>query len=734
MISIYTKEIKDLLSKNLLNEAEDIWLQLIEEDPLETELFISLSREFAKKNYEKQANTLLAMSLSHLIENDMYQEATAIMKRMAELLPHDQETVDKIVGYYRQILSDFPNLDTIFEVCHLGDTVFNLVDCIKELDILTAFKVNDFCKHNSWGIGLIRDIDFLSKNMTIDFYTKKNHRMDIGLAVNALMKIDVQNISAMKYKDINHLKELAETDPVELVKIVLRSFPDHQASLDDITHALALDIIGEKNWKKWWDKTKNLIKTDQYIVIPEKQKRSFKLMDKPVSIDTKVMKKYNDLHDIKDKLNFVSTKLKKQSQDMLSDEALDEIANDLSNTINNTIDAHSSLALETYYTLLSLAPQCEKAITKTEHTVESILKKSKSVSSAICGIDKNDYQRNALNDVKNVFPDTWPQVYLELLTMINLEAIDGIMDALLDNNDCEQEILNSLHVGYDLIGDAEDLLFWIAKNLWNKKYSSLLADFCDIILLEKLIDLMDLHHSGVIDSNERIVSKIKDYIFKNQVEFVVQLSKTSTTQNMLHVAKTVMECSSLDKMEKQTLIAKFILACPEVKELMKTEEVKSNVIYSSHEAFTKKQDELNHIMNVLIPQNAHNISIAREHGDLRENFEYKAAKEEQARLMRKKSELEAMLEKIRLIDLDHIDAKRVSIGTRVHLKDLITNNEKILSIMGVWDSDPDNGIISYLAPLSQSIIGKVAGDAVNFKSTDEEFHYQILKIEPVKNS
>ena len=119
-----------------------------------------------------------------------------------------------------------------------------------------------------------------------------------------------------------------------------------------------------------------------------------------------------------------------------------------------------------------------------------------------------------------------------------------------------------------------------------------------------------------------------------------------------------------------------------------------------------------------IPENSKEIGIARSYGDLRENHEFKAAKEMQAVLMRRKSELESMLIRARGTDFKGVDSSIVNIGTKVVLKDVDTGEVLNYTILGAWDSEPTQGIVSYLTPLAKSILNKKAGSKVEI-STDE---------------
>lgn len=733
MISIYRDEICDLLNHNRTHEAEDIWMQLLEDDPLDHELFLAFSQEFEKKGFSKEASLLLNMSIPHLLEEEYIDETFAIMKRIAQLAPHDEEAHAKVAEYFRQIYKDFPELDKILAVSGIEDTTVALDKAMETVFNLTSFQPGDFCKHKSWGMGQIVNIDYDNQLFTIDFYAKKNHKMDIVLAVTALENIPTDHISALKYKNLDKLKKLAEDDPVELIKIVLRSFDENKATLKEINDALCPDVIDENSWKKWWDKTKNILKTNQYIISPEKKQKSYLLLDKPMALEDKMLKKYSKLDNLPEKLTFISTQLKKQPKDMFAAHLLDIFADDLATIIGQNADVHPSLAFEAYYTMVSMSSLKPDAVKKSPLTSKELLEKSDNLAKPICDMSKMEYQKQALADIKTCFPDRWAQIYIELLKDLPYELIDDVVGDLKELPDTTPDLERVLLFAYDFIGDAEELLFWMTKNLWKPSLKNILTPFATIGIVEKLIDLLDLHNSGVISGNDRIVNKITDIIKKNNYQFITKLLKQSNTEQKVHVAQTIMGCSSLDKTSKQSIIAKFIIDCPEVKNLMKIETTQSAAVYSSQKMFEKKQDELYRISNVLIPQNARDINTAREHGDLRENFEFKAAKEEQARLLRMKEELEDALTKIRIIDYSKATDQQVSIATTVHLHDLLHGNEVSYSILGVWDTDPDKGVISYLTPLAKELIGKKVGDEISFSIGKEQHQYKITGITPISS-
>ena len=134
-------------------------------------------------------------------------------------------------------------------------------------------------------------------------------------------------------------------------------------------------------------------------------------------------------------------------------------------------------------------------------------------------------------------------------------------------------------------------------------------------------------------------------------------------------------------------------------------------------------------MEKKIPANSREIALARSYGDLSENHEFKAAKEMQSVLMRRKGELEIAVDRARGTDFSNANTDLVSIGTILHLTDMETDKPEILTILGAWDDDADKGIISYLTPVAQALMNKKVGESVEYDVHGIRHHHRIDKIE-----
>ena len=145
------------------------------------------------------------------------------------------------------------------------------------------------------------------------------------------------------------------------------------------------------------------------------------------------------------------------------------------------------------------------------------------------------------------------------------------------------------------------------------------------------------------------------------------------------------------------------------------------------EGFKALQDELNDIVNVKIEENKKEISKARAYGDLSENSEYDAAKQEQAILHARADELRQMIANAKVIDESQIDESVISVGSIVKLFNVERNKEFTYHIVGSYETDPVNGKISDSSPIGIALLGARAGDEVVVEGVRE----QHLKIQTV---
>ncbi len=155
-----------------------------------------------------------------------------------------------------------------------------------------------------------------------------------------------------------------------------------------------------------------------------------------------------------------------------------------------------------------------------------------------------------------------------------------------------------------------------------------------------------------------------------------------------------------------------------------------NRIPFSKTGYTQLREELKRLHKIERPEVIKSIERAREHGDLKENAEYHAAKERQGFIEGRIQELQNKLGRAEVIDCTTVTCERVVFGTVVTLLDLETEGEVSYQLLGPEESEVKNGSISVVSPLGRGLIGKCVGDEISVKTPGGVREWEILEIGP----
>ena len=150
--------------------------------------------------------------------------------------------------------------------------------------------------------------------------------------------------------------------------------------------------------------------------------------------------------------------------------------------------------------------------------------------------------------------------------------------------------------------------------------------------------------------------------------------------------------------------------------------------YLTPEGKIQLEEKLNYFKTVKRPEVVKRIGIAREFGDLSENSEYDAAKDEQAQIEAEITEMENILLNAEVIDKKNMKADSVCVGSTVKLYDEDFDEEVEYRISGSSESDPRKGIISNVSPVGKALIGHKKGETVTVQTPGGETTYKIISI------
>ena len=156
-------------------------------------------------------------------------------------------------------------------------------------------------------------------------------------------------------------------------------------------------------------------------------------------------------------------------------------------------------------------------------------------------------------------------------------------------------------------------------------------------------------------------------------------------------------------------------------------EAKKNIL--TYEGLKKYEEELQELRVVRRREVAQKIKEAREQGDLSENAEYDAAKDEQRDIEARIEELEKILKNAEVVDEDEVDIERINIGCQVKILDIEYNEELEYKIVGSTEANSLKGKISNESPVGKALMGAKVNDVITVETPAGTFQYQVLEIQ-----
>ncbi|MDQ8203020.1 transcription elongation factor GreA [Pelagicoccus sp. SDUM812003] len=587
---------------------------------------------------------------------------------------------------------------------------------------LESMQPGNYCIHQSWGFGQIKDYDAADKKLVIDFEDKQGHRMDPGFCVGTMQVLKPDHLLVRKELEPAAVEDLVSNKPTELIVELLKQYQNFAASTAEIESVLAR-VIGPIKYKKWWTATKKLLNKDPRISVPARKTGMYVLREEPVTLEEEIIEDYNATQSAKRRV-VLAEKLLETAGDHLEElrDQLGLILHTLATAVRESNQLTSAEKLKGAWIRNDFARLLDVNVEDFEPSVVQILSDIQGLDALIDELPTNQ-QGRALKAIKASHPADWKEICFNLLKNSSGKFTTDCINFLIENGfgDEIKETLIRWQTEQNL---KEPVLLWIVKNRHSKKYADLIQDMIQPRLLNSIFFAID--YEALQSSSARRIP-LADILSEDR-DLIPDLLGTADSETAKDLANNLLLNQGFEELTKKSLLARFIKLFPTVQSLLESDETQqSQGLMVSKESYEKAVSELEDLVQKKIPENSKAIAEARELGDLKENSEYKMAKQDQQVLMSRRNLLEADLQKAQITDFTSATTSNAGIGSVVTLNDE-DGNEVTYTILGAWDSDPANQIISYQTPLGKSLLGKTVGDEVVLKIEDTESKLTVASI------
>jgi transcription elongation GreA/GreB family factor len=577
-----------------------------------------------------------------------------------------------------------------------------------------------YCLHRSWGFGHVKDWNNATESVSIDFKTKKGHVMQFDYAAESLTPLPKDHLLVLKAEGLEALRQTAKENPVSVIQTAIKSL-GAQATADGIMATLSPEVIPAADYKKWWEGAKRALKKNGHFYIPSKKSEALRELDAPSALGDSALENLrlaNGPKAVLLALNAVS----KYWSEIKSDAALHEVAELIDATLSKIpksqlpLQIELALARDDFYTLSGRPAEAGT------WAVTSLLPLNPAALGTLLDALPGSRQPKLLEAIRVGLSETWPGLFIGLLPRANGRIAETITESFQEAGR-EAEVQAAVNRILRERNITCDFLFWLCKNR-PAVYGSLIEPQ----LFMAILSVLEKDQFSEIKKG----TKLYELVLADKA-LIAAILKDAPVADVRDITRAIILSPVFEELDKRSLLASIIKLYPEVQSMVvgteKTAAPEAKIIVS-WPSLKRREAELEDLDRNQIPQNSKDIGIARGYGDLRENHEFKAAKEMQTILARRKAELEQMLARAEGTDFQSVDTSKVTLGTKVTLKDTASGEVLVFTILGAWDSDLSKGIISYQTAVARALLNHTVGDTVPL-STDEggTRHVTIEKIE-----
>ncbi len=618
-----------------------------------------------------------------------------------------------------------------------------------------------FCLHQAWGIGVIRSFDESTKRFTIDFpeQSKKGHTMDVAFFSGKIELINPESVVAQAYSDTSKEKiaKLVADDVATLIKNILAEYPTGEcssyaleANLDRIFFAsLPAGKDRATTFKAWWTKGRAIIRKDRSILIPEKKGGLYALLEAPQDVGEDLFAQYEMAPNFERKLALLeelSESSTAETRSAANEANLAKVCSDLSKAVAGLSGSRRNINLPK---ILCAIWNRDKFFRSAVETVETF---SPTASDIIALCNEADLAnialhiphtsekiRSLLDLVRAHHGDKWSERAFDLLRNRDIGGTKSGSAKLV--SECIAYLCDaglSELIGQRLLQWLETrelrppVIIWIIKNRDSKKYADIVTPLIVPGLLGAILGSID---TEALESNSTARIPLANELIKDKAlvaDILAPNGKKVDSETVFDIARVMLRNQGFDKMTKNSLLARLAKIEPHVQRLVQSRQPDSAAddkeLVVSKSSKTAREAELEDIVKVKLPTTKEAIQVAKEHGDLRENSEYKMARQDHDTLTARRAELESMLKKARVTDFTEATKDAITIGSTVKFHRSSDNSEITYDILGAWDGQPEINILAYTSPLARQLVNHKLGETFTTNINGKSETWKVLSI------
>jgi transcription elongation GreA/GreB family factor len=675
-------EVARLVDQKKFEELEELFTQRVDETPGDLPFFFALAAAVKKKGSGAKALSWLKLLADYHAATDLSARIRVLLE-IARMSPSDTTVRSDLAAALKQRYGSHPAFAAVvarFAVEKAKDPS----EVAGKIDRWLRFRVGDIYAMEGRGAGRISEM-----NPALDVI-----RLEVGGARVPLSLVSAEkNLTPLppghflrrKVEEPQALRALAESDPADAVRQLLASL-GRPLTVQEVRDHMA-GLVEEARWSAFWAAAR---KHPQLVVSGSGKSAAVSWSDSADAAEGSVRREFEAAGPLE--MADIARKNAKRSRELS-----EFFAAGLAREAQSVRTERPGLAWELSQAAAKLAPAAGEAFPASEWVGSGDL------AALLADIRDQGARQSALAAIRAGRPD-WPEIFA---ARIPFEEDGRVLSVLFETlgeraSDLSRRVLRSPRT-------APRAFVWLCERLVAEGKAEPPA------LFFALLDALRQNEFSALRA------RVKEFFDPGNLAVALARAAASEEEGreMLHALE---RAGGLEDHRRALVKEALLMRFPQLRAPAR------EYLYATPEAIEARRQELIRLKQVELPANAEQMRAAKEHGDLSENFEYHAARQRHEYLSARIATLADELSRTRALDPGKVDAAEVRVGTRVRLREPGNGSDREVTILGPWDSRPEESVYSYQSEFAQSLLGARPGDRIALPEGEVE----IVSIVPWK--
>lgn len=663
-----------LIEKRDFTGIEAFWLSQLESLSGNIATLLAVIDDLHRIHAEAQAAPLLELLAEAAEREGNALAQVAALRHLAPLRPNEPGIASTLEALWRESDPQHPSLHLLLDHYELPRHP-DLKEALHEIETWLLFPPGQGVMSESRGVGRVRSVDPARGTIGLDFEAERGVQMRLDAAKRLLSPLPDGHLLMRRFDDLAQFRLDAEKSPGEVAAALLRSLA-RPASALEVRHHMR-GIVPDVKWAKWWSAARK----NKAVQPTPRDGKLFQWVDpgevaaKEAAVDPRRLAPAAALEQAR-------ARLKKRI-------ALDQMFVEALAAHGEAVQQNDpALALEIADLLGRSA--AEMGVTLS-YSPASLLAAHDPID-VLPAITDKAARDAALTTLREVRSD-WPGIVAALILVEeDARALGALLKTLATHApDEHQRVVTQV---------LRSPRRYPRTFLFVAKYAANQAETKTSLGASTLLTVFEALNDDLFKPHRSVVKALLD---APELTRAVYLNTNVEEARRIRIA---LERADIEEYRRERLRDELLAHFPSL------DVGETDVIYVSRAAADRKRAELEQLMTVEIPAIAAALGRAAALGDLKENAEYKAAREKHGQLSGRAQTISEELQRIRMIEPASVDTARMSLGCTCDLDPVEGGVPRTASVLGPWDADVENSVYSYLSPFGKALIGKLEDETV----------------------